>query len=411
MTGKVISEIAASDVQQVLVVFDYIEHLPATEEWLKLLRNPSVHIVVVAKHCSPPELLQKEIDRQLLRGCKTINVEPLSMVHTIQRIAHSIHEQHHLAPGNEVQELFERLAEFTNGSPAIIDTTSSLLLSHMKHEDMTAEESLLKFAKSISLHQVSSYSSRGMYSPKLEKRRSISQHVVENIPSAGRADKENDLWQTDVHYDSWQVISNIFAGAGLSHQERLLIFSLSMFHCYPIPMSVVQEISVLIAKASHQPHLAGSLPSKVLELKFLRDYPTPVVLHPSLSSQQVNLKPEFVYVPQYLSSGLWKQIMKPADKVAALSTVFKALSAMNTQDSKTVEEPFILGLCSLLLEMFELNYDLMGKQCYQEVYKLFLSYCMKNKGEERVMGKRCANYSKNCRCNRAVGSVIGSIAT
>ena len=382
MTGKRLSEITATDVQQVLVVFDYIEHLPSSEAWLKLLKNPSVHIVVVAKHCSPPELLQKQIDNQLLRGCKIIDIEPLSMVHTIQRIVHSVHEHHHLAPGNEIQEMFERLAEFTNGSPVIIDTASSLLLSQMK-PDTTVEESLREFAEAVSLQQVSSYSSSGKHSPKLEKRRTISKNVVDNIPSATSADVENDPWKTDVHYDSWQVISNIFAGSNLSGEERLLIFSLSMFHCCPIPMSVVQEISVLIAKASHQAHLAGSLHSKFLKLKFLRVYPTPIILHPYLSSQQAN-QTEFVYVPQYLSSGIWKHIMSPMDKAVALGTVFKILSAMSTQDINTSRSLFILGLCSLLVEMSEVNYDLMGKKCYQEVFKLYKAAKLRNHEIEKV---------------------------
>ena len=66
-------------------------------------------------------------------------------------------------------------------------------------------------------------------------------------------------------------------------------------------------------------------------------------------------------------------MMSPRDKVVALSTSFMALRTLADNTSSS-DMGFLGGLCSLLLEVYELNYELMGKKCYQEVYKLYLHF-------------------------------------
>jgi len=138
-------------------------------------------------------------------------------------------------------------------------------------------------------------------------------------------------------------------------------------------MSMVTEVSLMIAKASQKLHISTSLHSKLFQMHVMKRYPLPVILHPSLNTQKQSTEPEFVYMPQYIARAIWKDMMSPRDKVMALSTSFMALRTLanNTSSSDT---GFLGGLSSLLLEVYELNYEMMGKKCYQEVYKLYLHF-------------------------------------
>ena len=164
----------------------------------------------------------------------------------------------------------------------------------------------------------------------------------------------------------------------LTAEEKLLLFAVSMFSCRPIPMRMVTEVSVMVAKASQKVHISTSLHSKLFQMHLMKWYPLPVILHPSraLNTQKQSTEPEFVYMPQYITRAIWKDMMSPRDKVMALSTSYMALRTLANNMSSS-DTGFLRGLCSLLLEACELNYALMGKKCYQEVKKLYLHFHVK----------------------------------
>ena len=103
----------------------------------------------------------------------------------------------------------------------------------------------------------------------------------------------------------------------------------------------------------------------------MKRYPLPVILHPTLGVQKPSTEPEIVYIPEHIARAIWKDMMSDGDKVVALSTMYKALRTL-TDNLGSSNIGFLAGLISLLMERYELNYELMGKQCYQEVYKLYL---------------------------------------
>ena len=195
---------------------------------------------------------------------------------------------------------------------------------------------------------------------------STSQPVILVNPAS-----EVDPWCTSAPYDSWQSIIKLVEQYNLSPEEHLLLFCLSIFSCSPVPMHVVLQLSAVIAKASNQPHLSGSLHSALFNLHLLRCYPAPVILHPSLTVE--DSEHEFLYVPELISRALWKDGMSNVDKAVTISTVYKALRALQpSSGSDAVVLKSLHGLCALLLEVCEQNYELVGKQCYQEVYRLLL---------------------------------------
>ena len=345
-----------------------------------LLKQSNTHIVVISKNYTPPDALLREIDHQLLRGCNIIDVKPLTMIHTTQRIVHSILSAHHLPPTNEDQNIFEKLAQFTSGSPALIDVTAALFLSQMEqdsqNESQDTHDTLVNLSGQLSLDEMDP-STKPVTVVRHEppkgtaKTREISNNVYDNIVSI--RDPEQDPWCTSSSYDSWQAVTTLIDQCSLGAEEKLLLFAVSMFSCSPVPMSVVTELSSMIAKASQKPHISTGLNSKLFQMQLMKRYPLPVILHPSLGVQQLSTEPEFVYVPQYIARAIWKDMMSDGDKVMALSTMYMALRTLADNLGST-DIGFFAGLTSLLVELYALNYELMGKQCYQEVYKLYLQF-------------------------------------
>ena len=56
----------------------------------------------------------------------------------------------------------------------------------------------------------------------------------------------------------------------LTAEEKLLLFAVSMFSCSPIPMRMVTEVSVMVAKASQKVHISTSLHSKLFQMHLMK---------------------------------------------------------------------------------------------------------------------------------------------
>ena len=347
---------------------------------MDLLRRPHTHVVAISKTCAPSDALLREIGHKLLRGCKVIDVKPLSMMHTTQRIVHAILSAHHFVPNDEDQKILKKLAQFTSGSPALIDVIAALFLSEMKHDSQIASQdthdTLVNFNDLLLLDEVEPYTNPvtvvGHEPPKrTASEREMSKNVYNNIDLVRPPDQ--DSWCTNFPYDAWQAVTTLIDQCSLSAEEKLLLFAISMCSCTPIPMGVVTEVSSMILQASQKPHISTNLHSKLFQMQLIKRYPLPVILHPSLGVQQPSTEPEIVYVPQHIAQAIWKDMMSPVDKVVALSTMYKALCTLADNQGST-EMGFLKGLSSLLMDMYEFNYELMGKKCYKEVYKLYLRF-------------------------------------
>ncbi len=368
-TGKHLAELHPANTERLLIVFDNLDHLPSGELF-KLLRNPNTDIIVISKKYPLPNSLQKQIDQELIRGCNVIDVMPLTMIHTTQCLAHAVLKEHHFAPQNEDQTRFSELAKFTSGSPCILRMVTSLLLSHMCDQD-DPHESLSLFADALLLGTGSTFKPRSVVSTRqqrpMQRLRSIAQDIWE-LPSVYSTGDE-DPWCTTADYDAWQSVGLIVRGCKLTAEEQLLLFCVSVFDCAPVPIALVTQLSFLIGKASRSP---GNLLPKLLEMGLVKPYPTPVVLHSSVSTRVTeDSEPAFVHSPQILSRALWKDLMTPLDRATTLATTYKALLGLKRASSPP-EQTLLLGVCTALLEAYELNYDLMGVECYEEVYKLYI---------------------------------------
>ena len=247
-----------------LVVLDSLHQLPSEESpLLNFLKRVSLHIIVVSKMTVTLDSLKTAVDRRLSRGTRIIDVQPLSTIHATQRLVHSVIKNHHLAPSTKEQAIFEKLAEFTTGSPPILDLTSSLLNQSLTEaDDCTTSDGLHTFANRVQLAELP---------------------LLKTCP---------DDFITSAEYDSWQVTAVLIKQCNLTPQEQLLLFCLSSFNCFPIPTTYVTELATVITKAAHQPHLASSLANKLEKSKMLKVYPKTFRL-PS------NTNPQFCCKCQY----------------------------------------------------------------------------------------------------------------
>ena len=385
MAIKDFSDVPDTEDGSTLVVFDFADKVPLQGSPIsELLKKHNVHIVIISKHYFQSKSLLKDIDHSLLRGTNVIDIQPLSSVHTTQRIVHSVLKYHHLASSHDEQQTFADLADSTTGSPAIIDVASSLLNSHLEGTPhCTTEAAFQGFAKLVQLKELGSsekpQSEVRTASPQASRQqrttpiREISKSMHDSIKTV--QESENP-WVTNSRYDSWQVITTLIEKCDLSTEEQLLLFCLSNFNCGPIPTFFVTEMATMIAKASHKSHLTSSLHCRLENMKLLKTYPKPIVFHPSLArlpSMPATMNTDFVYVPQFIAEAIWKDMMSDLDKAMVFSIIFKSFQNISRQSLSSIDRSFLLGLCSLFVESCEQNYELVGKQCFQEVYKFFFT--------------------------------------
>ena len=370
--------IPISESQQVLIVFDAITRLPNLPEGSrKLLKNPGTHILILSKTSLPPESLVREIDRDLLRGTTTIDIEPLTAVHATQRIVHTVLSEHHVAPKNQEQEIFEKLAEFMCGSPVLTDIVSALLLHRMAEDKRHSSDILCGFSHDIGLKDIEYTASQTAAvlsdRPRISrvaKHRTISPRVravVERtLPGVGP-----ELAYSTSAFDSWVALIRLVKQCKLSPEETMLLKCLSILGCAPIPASLVTDISQYICRASQKPYLAASLSSKLLKLKLLWHYPAPLIYHPTLDRRPLpSREPEFVYVPQYVSNALCKDFFSEEDTIMTIGIVHHVMEALPQSTNK--QPNFPCGIAQLLEQFSLQNCDVIGQDCYRAVYRLHL---------------------------------------
>ena len=355
-----------------LVVFDNPVGIPLLSNLLSnLLKKESVHIVILYEHFLNALSLPKEISQKLLRGTNTIDIQPLSNTHATQRIVHSLMRSHHLVPCSGEQNIFQMLAEYTNGSPDIVDIVSVLLKSHFQEANTLqafADKIKLNVLGSLTKSQLFSESPPERYTPNKDLRY-ISSEMVESMNTVQESE---NAWITNTHYDSWQVVAVLIENCKLSPEEKLLLYCLSIFKCCPIPTFLLSEIATIIGKASSNTDIADNLHGMLKNAKFLKLYPKNVIFYPS-SAQQRETETDFYYVSHFIAEALWKDVMTEADKVMTLSLVFQAFQAVSLVSHSPTEHSLLLGLCGLLLESFDLHFNIVGKLCYQKVYQFYLT--------------------------------------
>ena len=130
-----------------LLIFDGLQSLPPKSSLLySLLTRNSTHIILVLNSDSHLSTLKKQIDTQLMRGTNVIKLDPLSELHSTQRLVHSIMCKSDLVPYADQQNIIADIAKRTIGSPELVELASALL-SEYADECGEGEEDNRQFLK------------------------------------------------------------------------------------------------------------------------------------------------------------------------------------------------------------------------------------------------------------------------
>lgn len=370
----------AGEGSPILVVFDGLTELPGFNTPLhQLMKHTHIHfIVVVHKEFWSPNQLKQDIDRQFLRGCKEHRVETLSRIQSTQRTVYTIQTELDLAPDHRDQKILDQLSDFSNGSPVLVDATAQLLLAHLRdgpcdyHSDNVGDDddaglhrAVERFSDSIALNTTG----QGHGEVGALITRDISSEVTEDIPSLsvspGREERGGDVWGTSCSYDSWNSIHHLLRGYKLEPEMEVLLNSLSIFGCIPVPVSLATYISLCLTKSSDNPHLVGSMVTTLVRMGLLKKYPPPVVLYPAIMEPQHDGE-DFVCVPQCVADFLWKAL-NARDKVAAFTTCHYAISTLPPSQ----KSQFLLAITPFFIDSVGMNSDIMSKSCFQGAYQLY----------------------------------------
>ena len=353
-----------ADTQQALFVFDSFTHLFDCESMVNILQKQHVHIIVLHDSCTSVDKFVKDVDLKLVRGCNFLNIKPLTMIHSTQRIVHSIMKEYDFTPTNDDQLVIEKLAAFTSGSPLLIDIATLVVCS------------LFAELKQNSVHYLTELLSKDAPLAKPSETipncppllsRTASEESIDNVGKR----ETSAIWATNTEYDSWDSVIALVDSCNLTTEERLLFNSLLVFNGSPIPHSILSELALVIANSCQKPHLAGTLHCKLFKYKLVCNYPHPVVVHKSVIHDSSHDRDSFrlVHIPLYVSQCMWNNCEK-VDQVVVLNLAFHTLC--KSHPILLSDSHMINALCSLLLEACNSNYELIGKQCYQEMYILFL---------------------------------------
>ena len=335
-----------------LVILENIKTLPDSETILPLLKAHDTHIIVTTNLSTPADGLKKEADHDLLRGCTTTQVKPLSVLHVTQRIVYSILRTVHFTPSNRDQKILYQIAEKTCGSPDVVDMVSALLQKCIN--DCDSGDFLEEFTTRINF-----ISKRELTPPP----RDTTAAAEEEDPYAGTISEITVF------------TSALISAFQLPSASYFLLRLLSSFGSVPLPRALVETAQSLVVAAMVRKSSQGTNPlASLMSARLLRIYPAAVIVPPGgvKRVEGTDLEPSFFCVPQLVCDALTSH-MEDRDKVFSITSAYKALqqfSMVPVTDTTSCGLHFAAGLAKALLERCDSQLNL---PCYQELYRLYVT--------------------------------------
>lgn len=363
-------------IDQVLVVLDGMKSLPQENDFQPLLKSRSTHIILISYSSQQPDKLRKEIDQQLIRGWSPITIQPLSTVHTTQRIVHCIMSQIHFTPLNREQKLLEGIAGLTSGCPGLINVTN-IVLQHC------ITEAGDRYSSSVDTDFLSQFASKV---PLLTKGWS----TLTDTPPSPSFSSSLMFPEVSVRAGSFKTdnyLAELIDALNLPPAHEFVLRILSIFAPLPIPLSLTDIIQRLVIRATQGSTGPGrGVPNSIANLlsaKLLRPYPSPVIRPPTNSSSPSSsstVKPhslhkqeKYLFVPQLVQDTLWEH-MDDTDVVFTITTAYKALQELIHRPNLTdCDYYFATGLTEALIGKCDTNRHCIDDTVYKEAYKMLVS--------------------------------------
>ena len=347
------------------MILDNVTSLPKSEFLREIVRRHSASIIIISHSSQPPESLKQEIDQQLIRGWTPTSVQPLSTVHTTQRIVHSIMSLTHFTPLNHQQKLLEKIAGLTAGCPGLVSITNNLLQCCLEEAEKNTGSSEADFLNVFSA-KVNVNLERSMH-PEATS-------LSTELPVARRT--REGSFRTN------RYISELISAFHLPPAHLFALRTLSVFSPQPVPLSLVDIVQCLVAKAtqntSGNSRVAPGSIANLLSAKLLRSYPSPVIcppINPSplppLSPTSQSSREKYLYVPQLVQDTLWDH-MDDRDIVFAITTAYRGLLELTNRPGISDSELcFATGLTQSLVSRCDSN-SCINEGVYREIFKMFV---------------------------------------
>ena len=358
------SDLMSHQDDTVLVVLDnihpntlsYFSSENNTSKFFNLLNRTQTHIVATLSTGNSTGLnsLISQIDILLSRGSNIIEVEPLSPLHTTQRIVYE-HMQKAVPspPCDEDSTSLEKLADFTIGSPPVIAIMTS------KGMSVKYPEPLSDFAERLFLttDEKSNESEHQPFS-----------NDIYRIPLKSNCTPSCDFWG---------AIVKLTDLCELTPHEELFLYCLSIFHGTPVLECVLEGLAHLIQQSCCRSISYKELCGKLMDFKIVNSYPHPVAIHPVMEvNNKVKEAPLCYIVTPAVATALWTCKMEDTDRVVAMSVVYRVLEDIysNRHTLGASDLQHVLGLVGVARESFGYYCGLIGSECYEMFYGLLLKY-------------------------------------
>ena len=357
------------------------------------MRNINTHIIVTINSTEIPKDFIKSIDRDLLRGTNTINLKPLSSLHSTQRLVHAIMkgcDTDDFIPYNEEQKLFSLITEHTGGCPDVIDITSTVCAERLSQGDTDSRRKVLEeFRKDVIERQDSNLDELEREQEDDHLTTSAALMASESEATTSKAVDEDRTHNSSLVH---KFTRNLLKYIDLPQTDHFLLTSLHWFGTVPIPRELIEILQSLITSANkdHTPSSKTPL-DNLLSLKLLQVYPSTVIVEPTASAQPhlTSFTPssasasassstldssssglsyvrdsDFYYVPQLVSDAV-RHGLEPMDRDFSLAATLKALKHFVEESSDLTHAA---GLAKVLSERPDEQIV-----CFQEIYRLYLS--------------------------------------
>ena len=350
------------------MVLDDLTSLPESDNLRSILKSRRTHIIAVSHSSQTPEHLKREIDQRLIRGCTPISVQPLSTVHTTQRIVHSVVSRTHFTPLNREQKLLAKVASLASGCPGLVAMTNSLLQRCLlETEEAPHGEFLDLFASKVN------------FTPERPVSVEVNSATGEVIPGSFRTDR---------------YISELISAFELPPAHLFVLRTLSVFSPQPLPFSLVETIQFLVAKATQASIVPGGrgAPNSIANLlstKLLRPYPSPIISPPTDNSSPEQSQPlenqtKYLYVPQLVQDTLWDN-MDETDIVFTITTAYRALLELTSRPTLSASDLcYCTGLTETLIAKCDTSRTFISDAVYREVYKMLVGLKLRRSSSSSV---------------------------
>lgn len=360
---------AQESVDHALVVLEGITSLPKSDNLHQLISNRTTGIIIVSHASQPPESLRKEINQQLIRGWSPITIQPLSSVHTTQRIVHSIMSHAHFTPLNREQRLLEKIASLTSGCPRLIQLTNSLLQRCVEEAENKEDKSEVDFLD--------------LFNSRVPLLSDTPTPLVDPSPSLMPPGDVTMVRSRAGSFVTNSYTSELITAFQLPPAHEFVLRTLSVFTPLPIPLSVVDIVQRLVVKATQGSTGPGrGAPNSITNLlstRLLCSYPSPIICGPNHKSPSSSHSPpllrqeKYIFVPQLVQDALWDQ-MEDTDVVFTITTAYKAvLEFVQRPEVSDSDLCFATGLAEMVVGKCDSSRSCIDDQVYKQAYKLLVS--------------------------------------